>query len=48
MQLILNEVELGRYVNPLAIDFSKAFDKVDITIAMQQLLDRNVRLALLP
>jgi len=34
VQFILNEAELGRYVNLLAIDFSKAFDKVDVTIAI--------------
>ena len=48
VQFILNEAELGRYVNLLAIDFSKAFDKVDVTIAIQRLLDMHLCPALLP
>ena len=45
---VLTEAERGRYVNLLAIDFSKAFDKVDVTVALQKLLDMKVRRELLP
>ena len=48
VQFVLREAERGRYVNLLAIDFSKAFDKVDETVAVQKLLDMNVRRELLP
>ena len=48
VQFILNEAELDRYLNLLAIDFSKPVNKVDITTAMQRLLDMNVCPALLP
>ena len=47
VQFVLREAERGRYVNLLAIDFSKAFDKVDVTVAVQKLLDMNVRRELL-
>ena len=48
VQFVLREAERGRCVNLLAIDFSKAFDKVDVTVAVQKLLDMNVRRELLP
>eukprot|EP00918_Siedleckia_nematoides_P068959 GHVU01150340.1.p2 GENE.GHVU01150340.1~~GHVU01150340.1.p2 ORF type:complete len:195 (-),score=13.98 GHVU01150340.1:788-1372(-) len=48
VQYILNEAELGHSVNLLAIDYSKAFDKVDITVAMKKLLNMHVRPELLP
>ena len=44
---VLSEVELGRYVNQLTIDYRKAFDKVDITVALEKLLSMNLRTALL-
>ena len=47
VQFVLSEVELGRYVNLLMIDYSKAFDKVDITVALEKLLSMNLRPALL-
>lgn len=34
VQFVLNEAEDGHYVNLLAIDYSNAFDKVDVTVAM--------------
>ena len=34
---VLCDVELGRYVNLLMVDYGKAFDKVDITLAMEKL-----------
>jgi hypothetical protein len=48
VQFILTEGEAGRYVNLLAIDYSKAFDKVDITVAMNKLLGMHLRPELLP
>ena len=48
VQYILNEAERGHSVNLLAIDYSKAFDKVDITVAMHKLLHMHVRCELLP
>ena len=48
LQYILNEAEHGHCVSLLAIDYSKAFDKVDITVAMHKLLKMNVRRELLP
>ena len=47
VHFVLSEVELGRYVNLLMIDYSKAFDKVDITVALEKLLSMNLRPALL-
>jgi len=44
---VLNEVEVGRHVNILMIDYSKAFDKVDINVAMHKLLSMHVRPELL-
>jgi hypothetical protein len=41
-------LEDGCNVNLLAIDYSKAFDRVDITIALQKLLHMGVRRELLP
>ena len=38
VHLVLSDVELGRYINLLMIDYSKAFDKVDITVALEKLL----------
>ena len=48
VQFILTEAERGRYTNLLAIDYSKAFDKVDINVALRKLLDLHVRPELLP
>ena len=47
VHFVLSEVELGSYVNPLMIDYSKAFDKVDITVALEKFPSINLRLALL-
>ena len=47
VHFVLSEVELGRYVNLLMIDYSKAFDKVDITVALEKLLSMNLPPALL-
>jgi len=41
-------VEDGYNADLLAIDYSKAFDRVDITVAMQKLLKMGVRRELLP
>ena len=43
VQFILIEAERGRHTNLLAIDYSKAFDKVDINVALRKLLDLHVR-----
>ena len=48
VQYVLNEAEAGRYVNLLTIDYSKAFDKADITVALRHLLNMNVRRELIP
>jgi len=48
VQFILAEAERGRHTNLLAIDYSKAFDKVDINVALRKLLDLHVRPELLP
>ena len=48
VQYILNQAEAGNYVNLLAIDYSKALDKVDITIALQHLHQMDVGQELLP
>ena len=48
VQFILTEAEHGRHTNLLAIDYSKAFDKADINVALQKLLDLHVRPELLP
>ena len=42
VHFVLSEVELGRYVNLLIIDYSKGFDKVDITVALEKLLSMNL------
>ena len=47
VQFVLSEVELGRYVNLLMIEYSKAFAKVNITVKMEKLLSMNLRPALL-
>ena len=36
MHSILEEFVLGHYVNLLAIDYSKAFDRADITVAVRR------------
>ena len=38
----------GQSADFLAIDYSKAFDRVDITVALNKLLDMNVRRKILP
>ena len=38
----------GRSADFLAIDYSKAFDRVDITVALNKLLNMNVRKEILP
>ena len=48
VQYILNEAEAGNYVNLLAVNYSKAFNRVDITIALQHLHRMNVCPELLP
>ena len=48
VRFMLKEAEVGRFVKLLAIDFSKVFDKVDVTLIMQRLLDMDVRPELLP
>ena len=48
VQYILSEAEAGNYVSLLAIDYSKALDKVDVTIVLQHLHQMNVRPELLP
>ena len=47
LHYVVGEVELGRYVNILMIDYSKVFDKVDIRVAMGKLLVMQVRPELL-
>ena len=46
--IILNKAEAGNYVNLLAVDYSKAFDRFDVTIALQHLHRMNVGPELLP
>ena len=48
VQFILTEAEKGHHTNFLAIDYSKAFDKVNINVALSKLLDLRVRPELLP
>jgi len=48
VQYIVDAAERGCHTNTLALDFSKALDKVDINIAMQKLLAMNVRSKILP
>ena len=47
VHFVLSEVELERYVNPLMISYSKAFDKVDVTVVMEKLLPTYLLPALL-
>ena len=47
LHYVLSEVEVGRHVNVLIIDYSKAFDKVDINVAIHKLLTVQVRPELL-
>ena len=48
VQYIVDAAERGCYTNILAVDYSKAFDKVDINIALQELLTMNVCCEILP
>ena len=48
IQFVLSEAQAGRCVHVLAMDHSKVFDGVDITVAMKHLLDLNVRAELIP
>ena len=47
VHFVLSEVELGRYVNLLMIEYSKAFEKVEITPASKELSSMNLQPALL-
>ena len=48
VKFVLREAKRGCYVNLLAINFSKTFDKVEVTVALQKLSDMTVRRELLP
>ena len=47
VHFVLSEIEPGRYVSRQMIDYSKAFDKVDITVALEKPLSMILRSALL-
>ena len=48
VQFIHTEAKRGHHTNCLAIDYSKAFNNIDINVALCKLLDLRVRPELLP
>jgi len=42
LHFVLSEVEFGRYMSLLMIEYSKAFDKVDITVALSKLISMGL------